>query len=232
MTGRTPFHARRRARGAWYDDRVNRTDCSGETELSHRRRSKEGISMRKLLPAAAIGLLLLGILLVLAGWARSYLWGDYFNFYHQPQILELRSNDGLVLIVWGQLESRGYPQTGWHWYGSFWPFERDFDMINADLDAIVGGTVLGFGHRHSQVNGPAHTSKTREVVLPWWALSLPFLVALALLVYRLRRSVQRMRWIGSGCCDSCGYDLQASPDRCPECGTVPVAESISVGGEG
>ena len=42
----------------------------------------------------------------------------------------------------------------------------------------------------------------------WWFISLPS---------RLRR-----RRANRGLCRACGYDLRATPDRCPECGTSPI----------
>ena len=59
------------------------------------------------------------------------------------------------------------------------------------------------------------------LTVPHWALAL---ILTALPAAQLRRSIRdgRFRDRSRRLCPACGYDLRASPDRCPECGAVPT----------
>jgi hypothetical protein len=63
-----------------------------------------------------------------------------------------------------------------------------------------------------------HPPDFRWVRLPYWMLfvltmSLPLWRGMLFLRERKRKTLNQ--------CAFCGYDLRATPDRCPECGTVP-----------
>lgn len=58
-------------------------------------------------------------------------------------------------------------------------------------------------------------------VAPFWSLALATAIPpLALLSLRLRAGQRRRRNKSRGLCPVCSYDLRATPDRCPECGST------------
>jgi len=57
----------------------------------------------------------------------------------------------------------------------------------------------------------------RAAGAPMWALAVPLLLPLPILLLRAARRSRRRR---RGMCIRCGYDLRASPERCPECGAA------------
>jgi hypothetical protein len=66
--------------------------------------------------------------------------------------------------------------------------------------------------------------------VPFWFLSLVFGVlpgAWARMRWRQWRRARLARLRQAGVCPSCGYDLRASPDQCPECGTPARSSALS-----
>ena len=63
---------------------------------------------------------------------------------------------------------------------------------------------------------------TTIVLGPIWPLAVPFAALPAAWAARHIRQRRRSRRAARGLCPRCGYDLRATPDRCPECGTEPA----------
>ena len=66
-------------------------------------------------------------------------------------------------------------------------------------------------------DGTLATAIVTTVAIPYWAIALLFSVMPT--KYLIVR-VKRLRRERKNCCPMCGYDLRATSDRCPECGTT------------
>ena len=143
-------------------------------------------------------------------WARSY-WR-----YDLPAVGAGQSNL-YVHSVNGSL----YFQWGWDGESARRPAWAEFRSNPSDPAAGQGLFEFGFADNTSQRTPPL--SRVIGLWMPHWAVAAAFAVAPAWAAAALaaqRRARKRGR---GGLCVRCGYDLRATPGRCPECGTMAAA---------
>jgi hypothetical protein len=87
----------------------------------------------------------------------------------------------------------------------------------------LGKLGLGTGG-FAQAEGPS--GAVLFVRFYWCHLWIPAAAFALLPALRLWRTLRRRRAPAPHACRACGYDLRATPDRCPECGTVPATSDM------
>jgi hypothetical protein len=94
-------------------------------------------------------------------------------------------------------------------------YQSSFDFVGVSWFLTYGGKV-----------GRGYLTPFFQATAPHWiGVALFGVLPGIFLLRRLPRWVRglRRRGLDAGCCGSCGYDLRATPSRCPECGMVPAA---------
>jgi hypothetical protein len=75
-----------------------------------------------------------------------------------------------------------------------------------------------------QPMAPGVTFAQAVLRIPHWFLLL--LSGFLPTIWLIKFSSHRRKLVG--CCVKCGYDLRATPDRCPECGTIPPIKQETI----
>ena len=151
-------------------------------------------------------------------WVRSEWYIDNMTWGTASNDYEIFSDSGGIYIGivkgWGppgprRLQYRPAPIDRWDRYGD----ESDY-LLNKGSPWIP---QLKIG------------SLRDDGIFPCWVLIVPYwLVIVVGLVFpsvQARRYFRQRKQRRIGLCHKCGYDLRASKDRCPECGTPTPAKT-------
>ncbi len=144
-------------------------------------------------------------------------WDDTRSYYHHYGIL---SDHGSLVFTHDNIF--GHPE-GWEIEGNnnqWGPvMSIDFPEDEQPDDSRVKKWLRSIGIRFDNIQ----EGEEDILILPDWLLIALF--ALLPLWFLIRWKNPKRERERLGLCLNCGYDLRATPERCPECGTVPPFRS-------
>jgi hypothetical protein len=104
-------------------------------------------------------------------------------------------------------------------HGSYDPGSKPYPVNRFEGSAWTHGGFELFWYDYAIAT---YSTWQRSVTVPCWALVMALGLAPVAGVRHYWRTAVRRRRRARGECVMCGYDLRATPGRCPECGAVAV----------
>jgi len=164
--------------------------------------------------------------------ALVYYWREIVACHGGIGIYVGREREMMITGDWGPMREWGIYQTPRAGY----PVERPLIVQFTDpkRGSVRGFKFLGFEVKRevavryrafsasSEVVGQQTTVIVPIPAIVVFSAAMPFFQIVILI--RARRRARR----GPGLCNSCGYDLRASQDRCPECGTLITSSAANI----
>lgn len=123
-------------------------------------------------------------------------------------------------LIVGQASTQDYPRV-------MAKYPQYIRVNRGGFRLIYGPNILMTQEHQLELDGTGLI-----LAAPYWACELMLLILPAYLLFaHLKTRRFRNLELGTIPCANCGYDLRASPDRCPECGLIPdyVKADVSQG---
>ena len=174
------------------------------------------------LPAVAVAASIMLCLAVCGAWVRSYRVADCWFHAIRPADAVETTHLYYLGIARGRVKayrtSISVGRDGRDEAFARFPMHQTVGPTEVDV-----GTPPGFAGSLGFALVSDRRLQARGIALPIWAVAAPLAIPPALALRRAwRRRVGRRR-AARGVCGACGYDLRASPERCPECGVARAA---------
>ncbi len=164
---------------------------------------------------SAFSLLLCVVVCVL--WVRSYFsWQKVKLAWGTGQLL-VETTPGHIgfSLCWGE----GFGQTMEYWEDASIALGRSTEEMRAGWPKDAYWDRWGMCYFAGHVDFPLRQSLRVFMASSWQVVAVLATCPTLLLLRRFRCRLGRH---GDGLCPACGYDLRATPDRGPECGTASV----------